>query len=115
MKTAYNHLTHSYETPDKTSVAAEICEGDTPSDAFRAAAIREQQRKSATYARTVIDALYENGDPVSVDAAELLEQITQPSKPLTDEQIERIYTRYGGDMMNCARAIEREHGIKGDA
>ena len=86
MKTAYNHLTHSYETPDKTSVAAEICEGDTPSDAFRAAAIREQQRKSATYARTVIDALYENGDPVSVDAAELLEQITQPSKPLTDER-----------------------------
>ena len=37
------------------------------------------------------------------------------SKPLTDEQIERIFVRYGGDMMNCARAIEREHGIKGDA
>ncbi len=27
---------------------------------------------------------------------------------LTDEHIERIYDRYGGDMMNCARAIERE-------
>lgn len=36
-------------------------------------------------------------------------------KPLTNEQIERIYTRYGGDMMNCARAIEHAHGIKGDA
>ena len=46
MKTTYNHLTHSYETPDGTSVAAEICEGDSPSDAFRAAAIREQQRQT---------------------------------------------------------------------
>ena len=34
-------------------------------------------------------------------------------KPLTDEEIERIYDRYGGNMMNCARAIERAHGIKG--
>lgn len=42
--TQYNPLTHSYETPDGTTVAAEICEGDSPSDAFRAAAIREQQR-----------------------------------------------------------------------
>ena len=45
MKTKFNPLTFSYETPDGTSVAAEICEGDSPSDAFRAAAIREQQRK----------------------------------------------------------------------
>ena len=36
-------------------------------------------------------------------------------KPLTDDEIDRIYTRYGGDMMNCARAIERAHDIKGDA
>ena len=33
-------------------------------------------------------------------------------KPLTDEEIERIYDRYGGNMTNCARAIERAHGIK---
>jgi len=33
-------------------------------------------------------------------------------KPLTDEEIERIYHRYGGEMINCARAIERAHGIK---
>jgi len=45
MKTYFNHLTHSYDTPDGTKVAAEICEGDNPSDAFRAATIREQQRK----------------------------------------------------------------------
>ena len=53
MKTAYNHLTHSYETPDKTTVAAEICEGDTPSDAFRAATIREQQRQAAASASAI--------------------------------------------------------------
>ena len=33
--------------------------------------------------------------------------------PLTDEQIARIYERYGGDMINCTRSIERHHGIKG--
>ena len=37
----------------------------------------------------------------------------QPKRePLTDEEIERIYNRYGGEMTNCARAIERAHGIK---
>ena len=36
-------------------------------------------------------------------------------KPLTDEEIERIYNRYGGEMINCAKAIERAHGIKGEA
>ena len=80
MKTEYNHLTHSYETPDGTTVAAEICEGGSPSDAFRAAAIRAQQRESSTYVRTVIDALYENSDPVSVEAAELLERMEQPEQ-----------------------------------
>ena len=33
--------------------------------------------------------------------------------PLTDEQIARIYERYGGDMINCTRSIERHHGIRG--
>jgi hypothetical protein len=27
---------------------------------------------------------------------------------ITQDQIERIYTRYGGDMVNCARAIARQ-------
>lgn len=43
-------------------------------------------------------------------------QPTQPQAgavPLTDEQIARIYERYGGDMINCTRSIERHHGIKG--
>ena len=41
------------------------------------------------YVKTVIEALYENSDPVSVEAAELLERITTPPqrKPLTDEEI----------------------------
>ena len=50
--TFYNHLTHSYETPDGTTVAAEICEGDSPSDAFRAATIREKQREETIRARS---------------------------------------------------------------
>ena len=64
MKTAYNHLTHSYETPDKTTVAAEICEGDSPSDAFRAAAIREQQREPCSKCKGVgyYDEGHENDD-----------------------------------------------------
>lgn len=33
--------------------------------------------------------------------------------PLTDGQIARIYERYGGDMINCTRSIERHHGIRG--
>jgi len=32
-------------------------------------------------------------------------------EPLTVEEIERIHQRYGGDMVNCTRAIERHHGI----
>jgi hypothetical protein len=40
MKTKYNPLTHSYETVDETTVAAEVCD----SNAFRTATIREQQR-----------------------------------------------------------------------
>ena len=43
--TFYNYLTHCYETADGTAVTVEICEGDSPSDAFRAATIRKQQRQ----------------------------------------------------------------------
>ena len=45
MQTFYNYLTHCYETADGTTVAAEICQGDSPSDPFKAATIREQQRQ----------------------------------------------------------------------
>ena len=53
MKTRYNLLTHCYETPDGTTVAAEICESDNPSDAFLAAAIREQQRQEMKAAYSI--------------------------------------------------------------
>jgi hypothetical protein len=33
------------------------------------------------YAKKVIEALYENGDPVSIDAAELLERLTENAEP----------------------------------
>ena len=79
------------------------------------------------YVKTVIEALYENSDPVSVEAAELLERITtsppvaepHKRKPLTDEEIERnwqfLYDEEGNppDHHDFARAIEAEHGIKG--
>jgi hypothetical protein len=37
-----------------------------------------------------------------------MRNVKRPWVGLTDEHIERIHHRYGGDMMNCARAIERE-------
>jgi len=36
-----------------------------------------QQQEPVEYVRKMIDALYENGDPVSVEAAELLERMTR--------------------------------------
>ena len=48
-------------------------------------------------------------DPVTGDVG--IGTIPAPAapvqEPLTDEHIERIYHRYGGNMINCARAIER--------
>ena len=73
---------------------------------------QEIEQEPVAYIKTVIEALYENSDPVSVEAAELLERITTPPqqelvcvcgavwegqeliyttpqrKPLTKEQIE---------------------------
>lgn len=49
------------------------------------------QQEPVAYVKTVIEALYENSDPVSVEAAELLEQITAPPQRiwqgLTDEEV----------------------------
>jgi hypothetical protein len=46
-------------------------------------------------------------------AVQLVE--AQPvQESLTPEHIERIYKRYGGDMINCTKAIERAHGIGSD-
>ena len=41
------------------------------------------------------------------EVAQLKSQPAPLQEPLTDEHIERIYHRYGGNMINCARAIER--------
>ena len=78
------------------------------------------------YVKTVIEALYENSDPVSVEAAELLERIYTPPqrKPLTDKELNLIgaqwhYNLLGKDdkaeLFAFARAIEAAHGIKGEA
>ena len=48
--------------------------------------------------------------------AKLREKNAQPSKPLTDEQIDRLYAscKYGS-VLELARAIEAAHGIKENA
>jgi len=40
------------------------------------AALAQQEQEPVGYVQTVIEALYENGDPISVDAAELLQRIS---------------------------------------
>lgn len=46
MKTEFNHLTYTYDTPDGTKVAAELCDSvESPSDVFRIADIRQEQRE----------------------------------------------------------------------
>jgi hypothetical protein len=54
------------------------------------------------YAQKVIEALYENGDPVSIDAAELLERLTKNAEP----EAEPIYlARRKGldDFFTCSK------------
>jgi len=41
----------------------------------------ETEAKPSGYPKKVIEALYENGDPVSIDAAELLERLTENVEP----------------------------------
>ena len=44
-------------------------------------ALAQQEQEPVGYVQTVIEALYENGDPISVDAAELLQRISaQPEQ-----------------------------------
>jgi hypothetical protein len=84
----------------------------------------EPEQEPVAYVKTVIEALYENSDPVSVEAAELLERITTPPqhKPLTDEEIDALREansegRGAGWRFNFkgfARAIEAAHGISGE-
>ena len=43
-------------------------------------ALAQPEQEPDGYVQTVIDALYENSDPVSVEAAELLERMAQPEQ-----------------------------------
>jgi len=72
------------------------------------------EQEPVAYVKTVIEALYENSDPVSVEAAELLEQITtlpqREWKGLTDDEYEAMAEKYVTncyfDTLTYARAIE---------
>lgn len=48
---------------------------------IRAFIAAETEAKPSGYPKKVIEALYENGDPVSIDAAELLERLTENVEP----------------------------------
>jgi hypothetical protein len=51
--------------------------GDAIGKRVRAFIATEKEAEPTGYAQKVIEALYENGDPVSIDAAELLERLTE--------------------------------------
>ena len=59
-------------------------------------ALAQPEQEPVAYVKTVIEALYENSDPVSVEAAELLERITTPPqrKPLSDEEAQQIFAKH---------------------
>lgn len=50
------------------------------------------------------------------DYVKLVDEVDRKLEPLTDEQIIRIWERYCGDtrisIINFARALEKEHGIR---
>jgi hypothetical protein len=62
--------------------------------AIKQALAKQEQGEPVAYVKTIIEALYENSDPVSVEAAELLERITTPPQRtwvgLTDAEINKI-------------------------
>jgi hypothetical protein len=59
-------------------------------------ALAQPEQEPNGYVQTVIEALYENGDPVSVDAAELLQRITaQPEQESTTDMMMELADRLG--------------------
>jgi len=59
-----------------------------------------QQQEPVAYAKDLIEGLYENGDPVSVDAAELLEQLTAQQEPApVQEPVVRWDSDGWGDLL----------------
>jgi ketosteroid isomerase-like protein len=75
----------------------------------------EAKDEPVAYVKTVVEALYENSDPVSVEAAELLERITTPPQrtwvALTDEEAQQTFAKHNCTISThlagiLARAIE---------
>ena len=124
LKLALEALVSAYQGKDKTNQVT---------DAITAIkeALAQPEQEPVAYIKTVIEALYENSDPVSVEAAELLERIYTPPqrKPLSDEEVHDAVRESDLDwhqgwtldddepnrFISLARAIEAAHGIKGEA
>ena len=67
-----------------------------------AALTKDAEPVDIGYMQKVSEALYENGDPVSIDAAELLERISAPApapelKPLSLDEIHQRYKNLRGN------------------
>jgi hypothetical protein len=87
-------------------------------------ALAQPEQEPVAYVKTVIEALYENSDPVSVEAAELLERITTPPqrKPLSLQERTKIvrankmyHDKDEFDAYGVIDDVEAAHGIKGEA
>jgi hypothetical protein len=75
--------------------------GDAAIAAIKEALAQPEQEPNG-YVQTVIEALYENGDPVSVDAAELLQRITAQQEQVPVARIGMIGEDHFADV--CSKA-----------
>lgn len=109
---------HEYVSQNKKSDVTRAKFEQLMEDAIKEALAQPEQEPVA-YIRVSktghVMACAKTGDFYSLPHKTLLYTAPPQRKPLSDEEIERIYDRYGGNMTNCARAIERAHGIKGKA
>ena len=81
---AYQHLVDSEWGSCRSNEQIEI-DGDTnPVITALKEVLAQPEQEPNGYVQTVIEALYENGDPVSVDAAELLQRITAQPDHIPD-------------------------------
>ena len=76
---------------------------------LRQAIAEAEKQEPVAYAKDLIEGLYENGDPISVDAAELLEQLTSPPQRqwvgLTDDEVHALW------MIGEANISEAAHSV----
>ena len=96
-------------------------------EAGRQAIAEAEKQESKAYIRDVIEGLYENGDPVSVEAAELIDklythpqpkefvcstglcQFKQPRKPLTDEQTRKVAKLFSDRVAEMCNVNAEDH------